>query len=134
METRITRDADWFTPYEDYQPIDIQHPPRPWLRTVWDDGRNLWVAVHVVGANWEEAFSPTEVAAGGSPRVIDSTQLFDTTIEVIDISEGQLVASMTIPEMALAFLGSGKLLTYRVDQDGLPAAEIWTVRLSEAHN
>lgn len=83
----LRRNVDWFRPWK-----LPDTGPAPTLRSLWHDGRYLWVLITVQDLSWKgpfpDPFGPNEYH-----------KVWDTMLEVIDPRTGELVASQRFPNL-----------------------------------
>jgi hypothetical protein len=73
---------------------------------------------------------PEETPRGRFYRLTDFARAFDTIIEVIDPTEKRLIASARFDAYLTNFVGLGTALGFREDAIGVPALDLWEVRLN----
>lgn len=94
-ELRVVRDSKWFRPYQDPIVGEVfAEPQRPRVDGIFDAGSGiLWVLI----TRGDRDFRPVVDLAGRSegrlePSNIDFNALLDTTLEVLDLPSGALLA------------------------------------------
>jgi hypothetical protein len=98
-ELRVSRVVDWFREYEEELPGEmILVPSRPRVEGLLESADGvLWVAVSHADARVRDRSGPNRPVQGEvqvDPD-IDFNQLLDTTIEILDTSNGEVLASRT---------------------------------------
>ena len=90
----VTREVDWFPPGGEWSPeLYASEPPPPQLMHVTVDERGMvWTYSWVPDANWQ----PNE-SRPATPEW--SRRNFDTIVEVIDLTEGSVIAAERSDEM-----------------------------------
>lgn len=132
MRTRLTRDADWFEPWDRAPEISPTQPPTPFLRTISvDSSGRIWTAVLVPDKNYRDALGPATVREGQTTYDIvkGPEHLYDTMIEVIDPGAGTVVAHARTGHVIDRWIGDGRLVTYR-EADGVPVLDVWRIDLT----
>jgi hypothetical protein len=84
------------------------------------------VAIRVAGTDWQEALE-TRSSPGGRERTIstDANLTYDTIIEVVDPTRGEVIATGTHPLALWGFTNKGDLIFHRFLDDNTPVCEIW---------
>lgn len=121
-ELMVTRESEWFEPYDGLLRGELlQVPQRPRVQAIHEtvDGK-LWVAV----THGSTSFEPVRTAeSGGERRVVedyDLNRLLDTTVEVIDVEAGVVLARRTFDHMVqfVSTYSGVKAYTVRADPSG----------------
>ncbi|HZD05347.1 MAG TPA: hypothetical protein VE173_10525 [Longimicrobiales bacterium] len=122
-ELRVVRDAGWFQAYDDELPGEmISVPSRPRVEALLEAAdRLLWVLVSVADREFEPLRPPTASSEGEFPVAaadIDFNRLLDTTVEVIDLELGTVLARRTF-DAYLRFVSTPNddVLLYSVRED-----------------
>ncbi len=126
----LKREADWFVPFVADGEITPSGPPPPtWLRLVKDRSQHeVWVIATAPKANWREVASEYPNIGSNLTAIY---QLYDSIIELLDLSQGRLVASQLLHDIEFSsFLGNDHLVSYREDEDGYPFLDIWRLSLA----
>ncbi|HEY5545797.1 MAG TPA: hypothetical protein VIK50_07045 [Gemmatimonadaceae bacterium] len=91
LDLEIARKVDWFPSPSVYpEGMYVSVPPPPLLLHAWEDSSGrLWTYSAVADANW--------VPGKFQPSPEWQARTFDTMIEVIDLSSGDLLASLRYP-------------------------------------
>ena len=96
-ERVLERRAPWFEPYEDHTDLTIgpDDPPRPQVMSLFQDQNGLrWTFVIVPDPDWRQGLVERRDPQHGTYYAYESyDRVFDTRIEVMDPSTGDLVAS-----------------------------------------
>jgi hypothetical protein len=116
---RLIREPVWFKPFDHLGAVT--DPPDPMVVGAWvDSSSRLWVVTKHASDRWREAWSnkPT-IGEGGHPAYsLDHEELlYSSTIEVIDLKKGTLIASTDIPFEFSHVLGRGILGQMKWDGD-----------------
>ncbi len=127
------RQADWFVslPMEGISGGALQRdPPISLVEAVWEDKVGLlWVVIRVSDRRGK---GPTETlkTPEGAVRVpIDADRTYDSIIEVLDPSDGTLVASKRVDELLTRKIGVGRIGHIREDPNGFAVVHVLELRL-----
>ena len=93
-EVRVVRDSDWFPAYDNLVRGEMfVVPQRPRITGILEaaDGR-LWVAIAHADEHFEPLIPQLGTAETPLPAEFDFNRLLDTTIEVLDLVQGRVVA------------------------------------------
>jgi hypothetical protein len=100
---RVTRAAPWMEGADGPIGLPTTIRPNPRIVALQDDGEHLWVFGFVAAPGWAPTATSAEPLDGsGLPSATELTQLFDTIVEVLDRSTGELVASTRLSGAYLA--------------------------------
>lgn len=119
LELLLEKQTDWpASAPPDGSPDEFK--PRPEVRALWDDGvGRLWVFVLVADANWRGGLEPlTRDGVTIGFQVGDPGRLFDTIVDVIDTSTGQLVASRRLDSYVSWVGEDGEIVVGGREPDG----------------
>ena len=125
LRTVWTRETDWF-------PGEV--PPRragevsPYVRGIYLDGPLLWTLVHRQDPEWIP--SPPGSRVQQSHAALRSR--FNTVVEVIDLTAGEVVASQEFDEVISELFRDGTAKHLAADELGVPLWEILLPRLRGA--
>jgi hypothetical protein len=127
---QVVRDAPWFPSGERPQVqrgSSADAPPPPRLASVYqsDDGL-LWVWTVAADPRWRTAVSP---GLNGHIVISDLGRYQDYIVELIDPSNGALLAMERFDTTAPSMIAAGFAARYREDDD-YPRFEIYRVRLA----
>lgn len=123
-ELRVRREAEWFPSYEDEIPGELFIvPQRPRIEGVMEDDRGfLWVVISH-GAENMKPFStttPAELRAGAEVSLgrgdINLNPYVSTTLEVLDVNRGVVLARTTVENTLLRFVSdaSGEVTLFAI--------------------
>ena len=129
VQLRVSRQPDWFEPWEAY-PTGAPHQVKPpsQIVAVSEDGpQQLWILSYVAAASWRPSSQ-----TGRELRVTPGTQdrLFDSVIDVIDIQNGNVLASRILPVAAAGFAASNILYVHDETTDGLTVVRVYRATLT----
>ena len=130
-QAEIVRDAEWFQPHENHG-FNDDEPPNPALIGIRQDSAGrLWTLVRVADTNWRDAVGWVE-SRFGSTRwgIADREGYYDTILEVIDATTGQLLASQRFDRVLLRFGSRGRLVAYHEDSLGFPRIDVFRATLT----
>lgn len=118
----IEKTPSWFTPWERMPPDRRAERPPPWFDSVrFDEGDGvLWCVFHVPDRNWVKTSDadPTVEGPGSPDLTLDKMHdIFDTIIEVIDLTSGEVLASKRIDQRISGYLNDGRNLYTTVTRD-----------------
>lgn len=121
LRRRYVRDVPWFAPRTEFA-----EPPQPTLRALaYDEDGMLWVLINVPDPQWDGELDPD-----AQPSVERSHRMFDTMIEIIDVSTGRLLVSYRHPKAFFRFIAPGLLPILEEREDGALHIEIWKAELA----
>ncbi|MGH8437331.1 MAG: hypothetical protein ACRERX_23370 [Pseudomonas sp.] len=130
--TVVRRNAAWFKPWTNYEgPESVVRPP-DYLRAIWEDSAGLlWVAISVPDAQWKRTnFKAREGDMIPMPRA-DNDSYYDTIVEVLDVSSGELIATQRFPH-SMHTVGNGQpFVTYHEEASGNPLYRVWHFNLNQ---
>ena len=124
-------EVPWFEPHERFgRQADRSGPPGPGIYAVHEDACGLvWLAIRVPDENWMDAYEPGRDRYGRESWVArDDNELYDTIIEVIDPTQGKVIASGRHPLAVWSFTNRGELVFSRFLEGSTPTVEIWEAR------
>jgi hypothetical protein len=129
VRLRLSRQPEWFEPWEAYPsgaPYQVR-PPSQIVAIREDEFQRLWVLAYVASADWQPSSQ-----AGRELRVTPRTQdqLFDTVLDVIDVQDGNVLASRTLPVAAAGFAGPNALYVHEETADGLVVVRVYQLTLT----
>jgi hypothetical protein len=98
LRATLNRKADWFIPYKDVLNATPSIPPSPTIRSAWIDNQNrLWVLTVIADRNWRRGLGQSRRVEGTEVwGVLNSDQVYDTVVDVIDLRERRLIASQRL--------------------------------------
>lgn len=122
----LQRDTPWFTPYDQVAIVTPTEPPSPSMVGIREDEtRRLWVLVLVPAENWADGLREVTALNGERAYELASTSVtFDTVLDVLDPTQGTVIASRRFDEEVLTFLPDGRLVAHREDSNGVPYLDI----------
>lgn len=107
-------------------------PPTTFVRAAVEDGQGrLWLVTSVPSRQWRRfaAESTEGIDRGSQPRMV--SRLYESMIEILDASTGDLVYREIAPMMVTHALGDGKFLAYSDDQD-IPSVAVIEIQVMKA--
>lgn len=119
----IERTVDWYPPGLEEE-MSLDAPPT--TRTIairQDQAGRLIALMWVADANWREAIEPGEV----HPTVSDRNGYYDTRIEILDATSGELLASVVAPQAFHAFVADDLVIASVTDAAGIPHVAVWRI-------
>jgi hypothetical protein len=123
----------WLTPYEGVCcTVSPRVPPEPRIRQIHQDSDGLlWVLSTVADPSWQDALVPlNDPMEGHEWEVVDRDRFFDTIVDVIDPSQGRLIASARFDPWFMQFASDGIVASYLPPQRGLgPRIRVWRLSL-----
>jgi hypothetical protein len=131
----IVRNVDWFRPHTTFPyPADrASQPPPPGVISVHQDSTGLlWTLVRVPDPRWKNAVGPRQNVLGRTVTgVLDRDRYWDTLVEVLDPTTGNLVASLRVDVVLQRFVANRSAFHYYEDSVGEPTIVIWRFSLVE---
>jgi hypothetical protein len=123
----LERKVPWFPPHA-RQPQSASDAPPPRLQAIrLVDNDRMLVVILVAGKTWQKA-----VRDGGiHPIVTDWQGYYDSIIELIDLSSGEVLASAKSPLAFHDFVDDELLSTVTFDDAHNPYLEVWRVRFQQ---
>jgi hypothetical protein len=126
---RIQRDAEWFPP----RPYDLAEPPSlpsPIVRAIrsMSTGNRL-ITLTVVAAEPFDPLLPWGHETPTSPE--QRNRLRDSVIEVLDATNGTVLASTRIEPAGYGFAAPDRLYTAREDAVGTILIDIWRITITD---
>lgn len=115
-------------------------PPAKVVSALVDDEGLIWVLLHVPRGDWQRAWQDVPISPRGEISLSRVPQmpldLYQTRVDVIDPEAGALVHSLLIPRFAIPFSHrrSPAMAIYRLDEQGNPLVEIWSLELEWPHS
>lgn len=128
------RAADWFPPHLEWGSNDPRRSPRPEIIDMEIDPQGrLWMLISVASDQWSEAF--VNLVEGSHPeldghRLDDWTMAYDTRIEVIDPTEGCVIAHRIVDEYLPFFVGPGWAVSFPDYPTPDLQMQLWRLALS----
>jgi hypothetical protein len=120
----IDRDADWFPVRAARE--EANRAPEPILAAVHEDrAGKLWTLAVTPDPRWKGPIFGKTDSSGGKPLPPNWNEIFDSVIEVIDPSNGQLLASRRFSERLYAFPTMDLLYSIREDENGERSIDVW---------
>lgn len=122
------RTVEWFEPWVDHRSLSLEAPPQPRLAGVWqDDDGLLWTVSAVAAEKWHEGLV---VLPGFNDLWIEyPEQFWDSIIEVIDPSTGQLLLSERVPQALGRFTNDGLVIGRRYPEGEFYQVDLWKLEL-----
>lgn len=95
-----------------------------------DDSDRLFVLVWTPKPNWRSLAQEKLLPDGGKMivRKDDRVSLYQTRIDVIDLSTGKLLGTSVLDDLVWGLLGPERAYGYRYDEEGEPTLAIFTVK------
>lgn len=106
--------------------------PTTFVRAAVEDAQGrLWLVTVVPGRQWRRfaAESTEGIDRGSQPRMV--SRLYESMIEILDASTGDLLYREIAPMMVTHALGGGKFLAYADDQD-IPSVAVIEIQAMKA--
>lgn len=129
----LVRETNWFRPYEVRQPISPENPGQPWLTGIHAaKSGEIFVAVIVPRADWKDRLGPPIQTAAGPRYRRDNPNLWETVIEVIDGTTGDLLVTDRVDAAIHGFIGSHLVYSYREDDSGFPFVDVWRLSITSS--
>ncbi len=127
--TQLQRRPTWFsTPSA--SGLGPNAPPPPAIGGTWiDESGRLWVATRVPAPTWKSAWAGVQMAREIKTSSIAFELLYDTVLEVIDLSSARVLARKQLDGWILDVLPGGRLVKYNVDITGEPRVGLIDVQL-----
>jgi hypothetical protein len=129
---RLEREAPWFLPGSaEPQRVTLENPPPSEVRSlqVGGDGR-IWVVSTVADPEWRDGMTPAD-SPEDRDRVADFTRVFDSVIEILDPTTGQLVVSQRVDPLLVGFADDRHVVGYDVDEWRIPILQVFEVVLHD---
>jgi hypothetical protein len=127
----IRLDTDWFEPHDGSRIYEPNYASGSMIGGVQTDrtGR-MWVLIHVPDTDRGAAFDTDPDAPDGLRFNGDFSALWDTRIQVIDLTTEQLLAETTVPEYLSGFADEGIAYSYALQPDARPRIDVFALRLA----
>jgi hypothetical protein len=84
-----------------------------------EDAGRLWVLAAVAKPDWKRAYESSDPPG---------YMMFDTVIEVLDVTRRSVIARTRVPRFALGFVGND-IFTYEELENGAPVITVWRMQL-----
>jgi hypothetical protein len=127
----LNGNAPWFRPWVTDAPLTPDAPPLPWIQAIQvDQAGRIWVLCRISSTDFAGSLVPEETPRGRFYRLTNYARAFDTIIEVIDPIEKRLIAAVRVDDYLTNFVGLGTALGFREDATGVPALDLWELRLN----
>lgn len=131
----FTRRLDWYTGEQPSSPGWGKEPPTPRTAGVEEDTEGLlWFFIHTPAPTWRDAWTAKPMRVGGGSefviRDIGFHKLYQTYVEVIDPTQGRLLASHRINGYVMETLPGNRVALYTIDLLGIPRVQIATLTLT----
>lgn len=128
--TQVERKPSWFAGEGSRGIGGPTRPPEPVISAVTSDSTGLvWVFVSVPAPTWRDGW-PTQSGRGEfAVRNIDFSKIYRTTVEVIDLTRGRVVARKELDAYVLGALPGLRAATYTVDAAGIPRVGVVQLEL-----
>jgi len=126
------RNADWFAPYEERRPISPDRDPENWVTAIQAlDSACVLVLVQIPQRDWRNHLGPPRTTPSGLVMYPDwdVANVFDTRIELVDVVQGRVIATVTHPSTLYAFSDQQHVLSYRQDDSGTPYVDVWRLQV-----
>lgn len=130
LKHRFRRTVDWFPAWES-QPLvhaapDESRPPPRITAVATDALGRVWVCALVADANWVGRARSQGGRGDGLPLVPldDFPRIYDTVIEVLDVSHGRVVVTQRFDEV-VKFLDNGFVYALHSEPSGLIRIAVW---------
>ena len=127
----VRRMADWFQPWTRVAGIPRLVRPQPRITDVRQIDNHLWVLIQVADANWRAREGKPVPGMKGATVTPDADKelIFDTIVEVIDLSTNRLLASHRLSQHILGFVDDGLVASYAEDAQGNPRYAVWRLKV-----
>jgi hypothetical protein len=128
---QLERDVSWFRPGSAVAPVSPEAPPSPVVVGIWEDRRGLlWVHTITADARWETALGDATRVDGKTVYPLTGPDLYrDTRIEIIDPTNGTLVATAVWDTVYPAFSAGPFFARILPGPRGWLVGEVWNIRL-----
>lgn len=130
LQVRLTRSADWFTPWVRPWEASPSRPPVSHLQDITVDASGrLWTAVLVADRNYRDALNPEPQIMEGQTvyTLVKSVEHYvDTIIEVIDPRTGAVVTRARTPHAVVGWIDNDHIVSYREEND-VPVLDVWQI-------
>jgi hypothetical protein len=125
------RDADWFRPRKAVSGISADTAPTAKVMGVWEDARGMvWVHTLTADGRWFSGLSGLQSVDGKAIPFVSGPDLYrDTRLEVIDPSNGKLVATAKFDSEYPTFARGPYLARVLTGPFGWLIAELYQARL-----
>ncbi len=126
----IKRSPDWFPPYDRATAISPGQAPQPFISGVASTDRHeLWVASCVPSGNWERNLIVQETARGRTYSYKNADTMFDTVVDLVDTTTGDLISSRRFRQYFKGFLSRDLIWSYSEDADGVGKIQVWRLSI-----
>lgn len=126
----IEKERSWFAPWRDMPRNPRTTRPPTWFDSVRfeENGGLLWCVFHVPDQDWAADRAEEDV----SPTLVERHEVFDTMVEVLELSTGRVLASKRFDRHISGYLNDGRNLyaTMREDDQGNRSVELLRLTLS----
>ncbi len=131
MTERLTRQVSWFPNRERPQQRPwnpATDPPQTRIASVYHDASDrLWVGVSIADRRWRTAI---RAVAQDHAEIVDLTRYTDAVIDVIDLRDGMLIASMRLDSVPGYRIADSLFAGTPREANGGYAVPIYRVRLA----
>ena len=123
--TILERRVPWFTPLTGPEPapqFESDPPFHPYMLDLSEDeGGRIWVLVRVPDANWRSGIRRGDTPDGpGGLIMVDPDKVYGTIIEVINPTDGIVLASQRLDNNLHGFSDNTHVHGYRENAQGVP--------------
>ncbi len=126
----LRRPVPWFEPWQTVLHFSPSQPPQTQLAELHEDSSGLlWVIFQVADRNWNRAVEEWRTPEGRFYRAANPDSLYDSMVEVIDVTRGNVRASQRMPMWLLGFVDDNTAYGYS-EPGNQPRIQIWRL---EAH-
>lgn len=120
--TDLLRRPDWFPGKVLNRGGPLAEPPKPGLAAVRvDNTARVWVFGLAPRPDFADAYANVPKGARTvAARDVDFGKLWDSVVEVIDVSSGQVIAKRRLGYLIVSVLDDGRLVVYQETRAGVP--------------
>lgn len=128
----LRRPAGWFEGTSlGVRPSESQAPSTQITSLRRDAKGRLWIAALTPDRQWRQALRKGSTLPGGKENwnVSSFDRLFDTVIEVIDPSQGRLIASTRVDQCVPFLLDDASVASFGSLRGSVPVVHVWRIQL-----
>jgi hypothetical protein len=127
----IERSVEWFPSRASSAAVTPDQAPVPAIDAIHlDDEGRLWVFIEVGAPDWSDGLGPAEDGAHGIRYpVTDPELVYETVIEVLDATTGELLASTRVPQRIGIVVDDGLAASDFEDSTGVPRVQLMRLTL-----
>ena len=131
LQRTYRRDASWFPPRDYSTQRQLDAPPPPMGRAIWqDEAGRVWAISQVTSAEWKPQTRVGSSREQPMPPFDVQDRNADAVVEVFDPATGALLASQRFPHYLLGNVGSNAVYALRAAEDGDLRVDVWQIRLT----